>query len=227
MTYRAYFAVRDSVLAPDGRPIGAVHGYLGMVTRLVATRRPDEVVHVYDHDWRPTARTKLYAGYKADRPPEPEDLTAQFVLLRGCSRRWEPRRPTRRTGRRRTIGGLCARRRRQYFEIVSGDRDLLQLVHDPEVRLLFTVRGVSELREFDEAEVLRDLRGPRGPVCGVRDPPRRSLRRSARSPGGRREDGAGARADVPRHRRHARRRRPGPPGAGPDAWISRAPLEAA
>ena len=110
MTYRAYFAVRDSVLAPDGRPIGAVHGYLGMVTRLVATRRPDEVVHVYDHDWRPTARTKLYAGYKADRPPEPEDLTAQFVLLRGVlealgatqahATDWEAE---------DAIGGLCAR----------------------------------------------------------------------------------------------------------------------
>ena len=156
MTYRAYFAVRDSVLAPDGRPIGAVHGYLGMVTRLVASRRPDEVVHVYDHDWRPTARTKLYAGYKADRPPEPEDLTAQFVLLRGVlealgatqahATDWEAE---------DAIGGLCARgAARDRFEIVSGDRDLLQLVHDPEVRLLFTVRGVSELREFDEAEVL-------------------------------------------------------------------------
>jgi 5'-3' exonuclease len=39
------------------------------------------------------------------------------------------------------------------FEIVTGDRDLLQLVRDPAVRVLFTLRGVSELREFDEAEV--------------------------------------------------------------------------
>ena len=40
------------------------------------------------------------------------------------------------------------------FEMVSGDRDLIQLVRDPSVRLLFTVRGVSELLEFDEATVL-------------------------------------------------------------------------
>ena len=38
--------------------------------------------------------------------------------------------------------------------MVSGDRDLIQLVRDPSVRLLFTVRGVSELLEFDEATVL-------------------------------------------------------------------------
>ncbi|MGZ8629888.1 MAG: 5'-3' exonuclease [Actinomycetota bacterium] len=156
LAYRAYFALRDSVRAPDGRPVGAVHGYLGMVTRLVVSRHPDEVVHVYDHDWRPTARTRLYAGYKADRPPEPEDLTPQFVLLRGVleamgatqahAQDWEAE---------DAIGGLCARGAvGDRFEIVSGDRDLLQLVHDPDVRVLFTVRGVSDLREFDEAEVL-------------------------------------------------------------------------
>ena len=156
MAYRAYFAMKDSVRAPDGRPMGAVHGYLGMVTRLVATRRPDSVVHVYDHDWRPTARTLLYAGYKADRPAEPEDLTVQFVLLRGVleatgatqahSPDWEAE---------DAIGALCAGGgRSDRFEIVSGDRDLLQLVHDPEIRLLYTLRGVSELREYDEATVL-------------------------------------------------------------------------
>ena len=113
-------------------------------------------MHVYDHDWRPTARTLLYAGYKADRPPEPEDLTPQFVLLRGVleatgatqahSPDWEAE---------DAIGALCARgEASDRFEIVSGDRDLLQLVHDPDVRLLYTLRGVSELREFDEATVL-------------------------------------------------------------------------
>ena len=156
MAYRAYFALKDSVRAPDGRPMGAVHGYLGMVTRLVATRRPDSVIHVYDHDWRPTARTLLYPGYKADRPPEPEDLTTQFVLLRGMLEAtgatqahaidWEAE---------DAIGAVCARGEpSDRFEIVSGDRDLLQLVRDPDVRLLYTLRGVSELREFDETMVL-------------------------------------------------------------------------
>ena len=156
LAYRAYFALKDSVRAPDGRPMGAVHGYLGMVTRLMVTRRPDSIVHVYDHDWRPTARTQLYAGYKAGRPPEPEDLTPQFVLLRGVleatgatqahSPDWEAE---------DAIGALCARGgASDRFEIVSGDRDLLQLVRDPDVRLLYTLRGVSELREFDEATVL-------------------------------------------------------------------------
>jgi len=156
LAYRAYFALKDSVRAPDGRPMGAVHGYLGMVTRLIVSRHPDAVVHVYDHDWRPTARTQLYEGYKADRPPEPEDLTAQFLLLRGLLEAtgstqahtpdWEAE---------DAIGALCARGAPDdRFEIVSGDRDLLQLVRDPSIRLLYTLRGVSELREFDETGVL-------------------------------------------------------------------------
>jgi 5'-3' exonuclease len=127
-----------------------------MVTRLVATRRPDEVVHVYDHDWRPSARTDLYAGYKANRPPDPEGLPEQFELLRRAldltgmlqaqAPSWEAE---------DAIGAFAVEARdADRIEMVSGDRDLIQLVRDPSVRLLFTVRGVSELLELDEAAVL-------------------------------------------------------------------------
>ncbi|MGZ4148991.1 MAG: 5'-3' exonuclease, partial [Actinomycetota bacterium] len=147
---------RDGFHAPDGRSVGAVHGYVDMVARLVATRRPDEVVHVYDHDWRPVARTDLYPGYKAHRPEDPEDLPPQFVLLRELlgptgmiqaeTAGWEAE---------DAIGAFCLDAREDdRLEIVSGDRDLIQLVRDPVVKLLFTVRGVSELRELDEPGVL-------------------------------------------------------------------------
>ena len=154
--YRAYFALKDLVRAPDGTSVGAAFGYLDMVTKLIATRRPDEVVHVYDHDWRPTARTKLYPGYKATRPVDPEGLPEQFALLRQLldqtgmqqaqAPSWEAE---------DAIGVLCADADDgDRIEMVSGDRDLIQLVRDPTVRLLFTVRGVSELLELDEAGVL-------------------------------------------------------------------------
>jgi 5'-3' exonuclease len=156
LTYRAFFAMPDSVTAPDGRPVNAVHGYLDMVTRLVATRRPDEVVHVHDHDWRPVERTDIYPGYKANRPPEPEAITTQFALLRSVldltgllqaeTEGWEAE---------DAIGAFCVEADvADLIEIVSGDRDLIQLVRDPVVKLLFTIRGVSELGEYDEAGVL-------------------------------------------------------------------------
>jgi 5'-3' exonuclease len=157
LMYRAYFALRDpGMFAPDGRPVGAVHGYLDMVTRLVNHRAPEEVVHVYDHDWRPMARTDIYPGYKSNRPPDPEDLPPQFVLLRSVLDRtgmlqaqtegWEAE---------DAIGAFGVDAREDdRIEIVSGDRDLIQLVRDPVVRVLFTVRGVSDLLELDEAAVL-------------------------------------------------------------------------
>ena len=156
LTYRAFFAMPDSVKAPDGRPVNAVHGYLDMVNRLVATRRPDEVIHVYDHDWRPVARTDIYPGYKANRPEEPEVLTRQFELLRlvldrsgmlqAESQGWEAE---------DAIGAFAVEADDgDRLEIVSGDRDLIQLVRDPVVKLLYTLRGVSELAEYDEAGVL-------------------------------------------------------------------------
>ncbi|MEX0755960.1 MAG: 5'-3' exonuclease [Actinomycetota bacterium] len=156
LMYRAFFALGDEMRSQEGVPVGAVHGYLGMATRLVAARRPDEIVHVYDHEWRPVARTDIYPGYKANRPPDPEGLPRQFELLRGLldatgtlqaqTEGWEAE---------DAIGAFCVEAREtDRIEIVSGDRDLIPLVRDPVVRLLFTVRGVSDLLEFDEAGVL-------------------------------------------------------------------------
>ena len=156
LTYRAFFAMKDGLFTRDGRPIGAVHGYLDMVARLIASRRPDEVVHVYDHDWKPVARTQIYPGYKAHRPPDPEGLPQQFVVLRQVldntgmlqaqTEGWEAE---------DAIGAFCVEAApADRIEIVSGDRDVLQLVRDPEVKVLYTLRGVSELIEYDEATVL-------------------------------------------------------------------------
>ena len=164
LTYRAFFAMGDSAASKDGRPMGALHGYIDMVARLVATRRPDEVVHAFDHEWRPTARTDIYPAYKAERPPEPPALTVQFAemrrvldltgMLQTQTRGWEAE---------DAIAAFCVDSRADdRLEIVSGDRDLIQLVRDPVVTLLFTVRGVSELHTFDEAAVLEKYGVPAG-----------------------------------------------------------------
>ena len=183
LMYRAFFAWGRSSRSPGGRPVGAVHGYLDMVTRLIVTRRPDEVVHVYDHEWRPVARTDMYAGYKANRRRDPEGLPEQFPMLRqvldltgmsqAMTRGWEAE---------DAIGAICATADpTDRLEIVSGDRDLIQLVRDPAVKLLFTLRGVSELLDLDEAGVLEKYGVPGVPVHGVRDPARRRERRPARA----------------------------------------------
>jgi 5'-3' exonuclease len=155
LMYRAFFALPASITGKDGHPVNALYGYLDMVARLVRERGPDEVVHALDDDWRPAPRVAAYEGYKSERPPEPEDLTPQFEALvevlaalgmaRAWAEGWEAE---------DAIGSLTSHRRRgDRFDIVTGDRDLIQLVHDPEVRVLFTRRGVSELDLLDEAAV--------------------------------------------------------------------------
>jgi 5'-3' exonuclease len=157
LAYRAFFALPASITDGQGRPVNAVRGVLDMHARLLADRRPDEAVHVFDADWRPAERVAAYPGYKHQRPPDPEGLPEQFELLRAVlgalglpwveAPGWEAD---------DAIGVLCAEARpADRLDIVTGDRDLLQLVRDerPAVRVLYTRRGVSELTVFDEATV--------------------------------------------------------------------------
>ena len=157
LMYRAFFALPPSIKDGVGRPVNAVHGYLDMTTRLIQTRQPDSIIHVYDDVYVPAERAQAFPPYKAHRPPDPEGLPEQFDLLetvlaafgaeRASASAWEAD---------DAIGTLCAQAGPDdEVEIVTGDRDLLQLVRDraPIVRMLFTVRGVSELGTFDEAAV--------------------------------------------------------------------------
>ena len=156
LMYRAFFSVPPSVTDGRGQPINAAYGYLEMTNRLLSTYRPDEIVHVYDDDWKPAPRVRAYGGYKGHRPPDPEGLPEQFGILRRVldafglpqadAPGWEAE---------DAIGALAAQAgARDRNDIVTGDRDLIQLVRDPRVRVLFTLRGVSEVRILDEAGVL-------------------------------------------------------------------------
>lgn len=167
LMYRAFFAMGSISRTADGDHSGAVHGYLDMVTRLIRARRPDDVIHCYDHDWRPVARTEIYPAYKAQRPVDPETLPPQFEMLRWIldltpmgqaqTHGWEAE-DAMATLCRMADGG-------DRIEMVSGDRDLIQLVRDPGIRLLFTLRGVSDLAEFDAAAVVERYGVPPERYC--------------------------------------------------------------
>jgi len=167
LMYRAFFALPPSIADQRGQPINAVHGYLDMTTRLLTTYKPHELIHVYDADWRPAGRVDLYPPYKADRPEDPPALPPQFAQLREIltalglpqaeAPKWEAD---------DAIGSLCAAAQADdHIAIVTGDRDLLQLVQDgneatPKIEVLYTVRGVSALETFDEAAVRQKYQVP-------------------------------------------------------------------
>jgi 5'-3' exonuclease len=140
-------------------PAQGVHGFLNMLARLVADRRPGALAIAVDDDWRPEFRVATLPSYKAHRvagpgdEPDPvtpqEELGRQVLLAMGIA----------------VIGAAgfeaedviatLAAHATGPVEIASGDRDLFALVRDPDVKVLYPLRGVTELLEVDEAEIHR------------------------------------------------------------------------
>jgi 5'-3' exonuclease len=155
LLYRAFFALPVSIRDAQGQSVNAVRGYLDMVANIVRDRRPRQVVHVFDADWRPAFRVAAYAGYKAARRPDPPELPPQLdMLLDVLAATGMPVASAPGYEADDAIGTLAARATADDpVAIVSGDRDLIQLVRDPAVAMLFIVKGVKDLRRYDEAEV--------------------------------------------------------------------------
>ena len=162
LLYRAFYSTPDTVTAPDGSLINAAHGFLNMVARLVSDCDPSRIACATDEDWRPQWRVDLVPEYKLARvaPAEPQaeaddevgrqsvfcfELLASVgvaVVGHDCCEAED------------VIGTLAAREK-QPVAIVSGDRDLFQLVEDPNVFVLYPIKGVSEMARIDEAEIVR------------------------------------------------------------------------
>ncbi|GAA2934457.1 5'-3' exonuclease [Streptomyces enissocaesilis] len=161
--YRAYFGVPDSVRAPDGTPVNAVRGLLDFVARLVQDHRPDELVACMDADWRPHWRVELIPSYKAHRVAQevaagpdaeetPDTLAPQVPVIEevldavGIARVGvDPYEADDVIG---TLAGLAT----GPVDVVTGDRDLYQLVDDARgVRVLYPLKGVGSLQVTDEA----------------------------------------------------------------------------
>ena len=170
--FRAFFGVPDSVRAPDGTPVNAVRGLLDMIARLVVDHRPTRLVACWDDDWRPAFRVAAIGSYKAHRVARevpgttgeeevPPALAAQIPVIvevlaaLGIARVGVPGYEA-----DDVIGTLVAREvarpaaERAAVGVVTGDRDLFQLVDDAAgVRVLYPVKGVKDLVVIDQARL--------------------------------------------------------------------------
>ncbi|MBO4210093.1 5'-3' exonuclease [Micromonospora echinofusca] len=159
--FRAYFGIPESAArAADGSPVNAARGFLDMLASLIRTRQPDRMVCALDHDWRPDWRVALLPSYKAHRlAPEggevvPDTLTPQIpVILDVLAAIGIPALGAAGYEADDVLGTL-ATTQPGPVEVVSGDRDLFQLVDDTRpVRLLYVGRGVANLDDCDDAAV--------------------------------------------------------------------------
>jgi 5'-3' exonuclease len=141
----------------------AVHGFLGMLARLLRDRSPRALAIAVDDDWRPAFRTAALPAYKAQRVADEgeEDLVApQEEFGRQVLRAFGIAVVGAEGFEAEDVIATLAARTRGPIEIVSGDRDLFALVRDPRVRVLYPVFGVSQLAIVDEAEITRRYRIP-------------------------------------------------------------------
>ncbi|ACZ88588.1 5'-3' exonuclease [Streptosporangium roseum] len=158
--FRAFYGVPESMTAPDGMPVNAVRGLIDMIAMLVRQHSPGELVACMDADWRPAFRVAAIPTYKAHRVASgdveevPDTLAPQVPVIEqvldavGIARLGVPGYEA-----DDVMGTLAVRAKRQV-DIVTGDRDMFQLVDDAQpIRVLYTARGVKNLDLVDEAAV--------------------------------------------------------------------------
>ncbi|MFD5464153.1 5'-3' exonuclease H3TH domain-containing protein [Kitasatospora sp. NPDC127059] len=172
--FRAYYGVPDTLRSPQGEPVNAVRGLLDFIARLVHDHRPDELVACMDADWRPQWRVDLIPSYKTHRVAEepaaaeageeevPDTLAPQVPVIEqvldalGIARIGSPGYEA-----DDVIGTLTARAKGPV-QIVTGDRDLFQLVDDArQITVLYPVKGMGNLQVTDDALLLEKY-GVRG-----------------------------------------------------------------
>ncbi len=150
--FRAFFGVPDQRSSPQETPTNALRGFLDMIATLVTAHRPTHLVACWDDDWRPQWRVDLIPTYKAHRVVQgsdvqeesPDDLTPQVPLIRDALKALGiPRLGAPGFEADDVIGTLTQRHRGVMpVDVVTGDRDLLQLVDDAHgIRVLYTGKG--------------------------------------------------------------------------------------
>lgn len=159
--FRAFYGVPTTIRSPDGMPINAARGLLDFISRLVADHRPTALVAAWDNDWRPAFRVDLVPTYKTHRlagsaEQVPDELSPQIPVIEELL----------------ALLGICrigvdgfeaddviatlATQARVPVAIVTGDRDLFQLIDDTQpIKVLYTAaKGVSAAEVIDNSAVL-------------------------------------------------------------------------
>jgi 5'-3' exonuclease len=168
--FRAYYGVPDTIRRPDGTPVNAVRGLLDMIARLTTDYGATHLVACWDDDWRPQWRVDLLPSYKSHRVAEvvagapdvevvPDALEAQLPMIRrvldlagiavvGAAEHEAD-----------DVVGTYASHARLPVDVVTGDRDLFQVVDDArQVRVIYTARGMKNLEVITDVVVVGKYR---------------------------------------------------------------------
>ncbi|MCP2251509.1 5'-3' exonuclease [Prauserella aidingensis] len=165
--FRSYFALPESMTAQDGTPVNAVRGFADTVARILTDRRPSRLVACLDADWRPQFRVDALPSYKAHRVAEevgagadveevPDTLSPQVPIIldlldaAGLAVAEAPGFEA-----DDVIGTLTARETTDAVEVITGDRDLFQLVRaaPTPASVIYVGKGWAKADVLDPAGV--------------------------------------------------------------------------
>lgn len=167
IVHRAYHAL-PPLSAPDGTVVNALYGFLSMFFTVITDLKPEYIIVSFDIS-KPTHRQALYAGYQQGRPTLTDDLIAQFAMIHEALEKMnisifevegyeaDDVIGTIANQMSSLVTGQSRLNRDQSSEIIetiilTGDRDLLQLVNKT-TKVLMPIVGVKETKLYDEAAV--------------------------------------------------------------------------
>jgi 5'-3' exonuclease len=150
--YRAYYGMPDTLLSPTGMPVNAIRGYLDMTARLIGMYSPNRIVACIEGDWRPSWRVDLFPAYKANRleddsdvEEEPETLTPQIPVLLDLLDAFGIPMVGVDDYEADDVMATFSVREKGPIRIVTGDRDLFQLVDDKrDIKVVYLAKGISQ-----------------------------------------------------------------------------------
>jgi len=155
LAFRAFFALPDTLVTSSGQVTNAVYGFTAMLIKLLADERPQGVVVCFDKGV-PQFRVDRYAEYKAGRAATPDLFKQQLPLIGEVLETLRvPAVELEGYEADDLLATLTKHAREEEFEviIVTGDRDILQLVRDG-VSVIMTRRGISDVIRYDAPTVL-------------------------------------------------------------------------
>ncbi len=154
LAYRAFFALPESIATADGRPTNAIYGFASMMAKILIDHSPKAVIVAWDRGW--SGREKVYAEYKSQRKSRPDLLKEQWPHLAPLAEAFGFKNVDVEGYEADDVIATLARQASDAgvpVMIVSGDRDVYQLVRDG-VRVMTTSRGVTDTKIYDHDGVV-------------------------------------------------------------------------
>ena len=148
--YRAYFGMPDTLLSPSGEPVNAIRGYLDMTSKLMSIYKPKRLVACIEGDWRPSWRVDLFPEYKANRldvegeEEEPDTLGPQIPILLDLLEAFKIPIVGVDDYEADDVMASYTVSEPGPIKIVTGDRDLFQLVDDKrKISVVYLAKGIA------------------------------------------------------------------------------------